>query len=317
MHQLNRRYQESPYFVLLTLHTRKLKMQKYTASEMLSPKNSKLLDDVVLLLTHSFTDDIMHRWLLDERNREAYIAALPIWLRFLVRVALYSDASVIVVARSSNTSHSGKAKETKEDGHKSKNQLQIQLPPDFSIQALAITIPPHGNAKFDSTWTTIRAGSLKIPFQLGLSFTRRFLLKYLPQISKMHDDCYPDPSTRHANYHLLFLAAHPDSQGQGLGKKMLQELQNTVTTANTRELQTAKAKGMKPVPCTLYLEASSVDSKRLYTRVGFELRATFAYGQLDEGEDLRLAEDGSVLGGRQYGMVWTPKEDDGVETVQQ
>lgn len=116
-------------------------------------------------------------------------------------------------------------------------------------------------------------------------------------MSSLQDRIFSDPDQRHGFWHLLFLATHPESQGQGLGKKILAEFQDVVR----------RSEEGKKVKNPLYLEASSTGSKRLYQRVGFMEQGSLVYGDCREkGGDLLVDENGKVNGGRMFGMVWTP-----------
>lgn len=56
----------------------------------------------------------------------------------------------------------------------------------------------------------------------------------------------------------------------------------------------------------LYLESSSLGSKRLYNRVGFVDRAEMVYGKCKDGETATADEKGKMLGGRLFAMTWMP-----------
>lgn len=58
--------------------------------------------------------------------------------------------------------------------------------------------------------------------------------------------------------------------------------------------------------CPLYLESSTVGSKRLYNRMGFEDRGVMDYGAVKEGETVSHSEDGKVSGAKLFALMWTP-----------
>ncbi|KAJ9663836.1 hypothetical protein H2198_000596 [Neophaeococcomyces mojaviensis] len=269
-------------------------MQTYTAQQLLSPDNTNVLEEVILVLAHSFIEDPHTKWLFFNHTRSQYIAALPSYFRVVVKVALLSDASVTVVRDDPLTPPKS-----------SSIQTQKQDLAGARIKAVGIIIPPHGNKTFDSPLTGVRASALTLPFTCGLVTTWRLLVHFVPALKAMQDRIYPptdlsSSSQEHFFWHIMFLATHPDAQGQGLGTKLLREYQKVVTqVVETSDKQEGEA-------ASLYLEASSVSSKRLYSRVGFRDRDTMVYGTLGEGDDVRVDEEGRVIGGRQFGMTWTP-----------
>lgn len=105
-------------------------------------------------------------------------------------------------------------------------------------------------------------------------------------------------------YHLLFLATHPDCQGQGLGRKLLGEIQSVVRNAEDAEGRKEKR--------VVYLEASTRGSQRLYRRMGFVDRDEAVIGEYEEGEDAKHEDvngDGGqqqVKGSKMFGMTWSP-----------
>lgn len=56
----------------------------------------------------------------------------------------------------------------------------------------------------------------------------------------------------------------------------------------------------------LYLESSTVGSKRLYNRLGFVDRGTMEYGKVNEGETVSTDMKGKVSGAKLFAMMWTP-----------
>jgi GNAT superfamily N-acetyltransferase len=186
--------------------------------------------------------------------------------------------------------------------------------PTSRIQAAAILFPPGGGAKMNTTPNAIRAGFLGLIWHCGPRFIWKLLTGLVPAMEALQVRMHPDPVERDNHFTLLFLAARPDMQGKGLGKKILIELQRIVSeAAKATEIVKATRKDGKDGPrslgpAPLYLEASTPTSKRLYERVGFVQRDTLIYGKLDEdnGKDLDIKDNGEVIGGRMFAMFWSP-----------
>lgn len=270
-------------------------MQTYTAEQLLSPEYADLLQEVVLLISHSFTEDPGTKWLFPSYTRSQYITALPFYMRFVVKAALGAHASVTIIKGDSLSS--GPDSEARK---LSSSELeQIQLPLNSKIKALSILIPPHGNQIFSTPRNVLRAGFLSMLYHCGLTPIWKVLTEWAPAMEAMTARVYPDPAERHNHWHLLFLASHPYCQGQGLGKRLLNETQLVTKEAALRRTEKARI-------APLYLEASTTNSRRLYSRVGFREVDSMTYGKISEGADLNVV-DGQVLGARQFGMEWVPK----------
>lgn len=267
-------------------------MQTYTAEQLLSPSHSDIFEEIVLLIAHSFTEDPGMRWTFNNFTRSQYISVLPANIRFLFKAALLSGAFVTAITNDDSSSPSTTANKTEEP-----QQESIQLPSNSKIRAVGVLIPSSGNVTFESIWTFLKAGLLMVPFQIGFGPFYKSFTQIAGPMSALQDRIFSDPGQRHGFWHLLFLATHPDSQGQGLGKKILNEYQDMV----------GRSEEGKKVKNPLYLEASSTGSRRLYERVGFVQQGSLAYGDCrDKGGDLLIDEAGLVQGGRMFGMVWTP-----------
>lgn len=254
-------------------------MQRYTATQLLSPQYAGLVQEIESLLTLSFTNDPIHKWLFFSHSDSEYIRALQTYFRFLMRLSLLSDASVTVIASEDKSS---------------------------PIRAVSVLIPPHGHATFDSTISAIRSGVIGFFYQLGFTRVYRLMGKFLPNVHKMHDEIFPDNSAKHNVYLLMFIGSRPDCKGQGLGRRLLLEDQAYVSANNAKAAEEAAAAGKEFHASPFYLESSSANSKRLYERVGFEHRATMTYGEAGEDDIARIAQDGKVLGGKQFAMFWFP-----------
>lgn len=273
-------------------------LQTYTAAELLAPSSAELVEELVQLVTSSFTEDPGTKWLFTNHTQAQYLAALPHYFRTLTRAALLSDATVVV---------------SREDV----GPAPSPSPPSTIIRAAAVLIPPHGNEKMNSIITALRAGFLSMVWHCGLGVMWKLLTQLVPAMEAMHARMFPDSAERGHHFTLLFLGARPEMQGKGLGRELLLELQRFVAeeAAKTKRMMVDSGKdGKSPSgkaslgSAPLYLEASTPTSKRLYARMGFVQRDTLAYGKLDEGngKDLDIREDGEVIGGRMFAMIWSP-----------
>jgi ribosomal protein S18 acetylase RimI-like enzyme len=274
-------------------------MKTYTARELSSPANAVIVDEIVYLLTLSFIEDPSQRWLLGKKVRDQHIAALPHFFRFLVRLALECDAVTTIVLKN-QLPHSSMAARNSSVATES----GIIAPASNTVGAVSITIPPHGNAGFDSYSVLLRAGIIRLLLNCGFGAIRRLLTTWESMLDDMHQKMFPDPTTKYHNWYLYYLCVHPDLRGQGIGRELLMDLQEHVRQYNILERQKAEGQVAEYVPTPIYLETGSLDSKRLYKRMGFEEICTGIYGTPAEGEHVSVGEDGTVLGGRQYSMIW-------------
>lgn len=103
-----------------------------------------------------------------------------------------------------------------------------------------------------SSWGALRAGLLAMPFHLGLSGARRSMALG-GYVEEVREEAAP-PS----HWYLVALGVHPDEQGQGLGRALLQPV-----------LARADEEG---VPC--YLETFRERTAAFYRRDGFEVVRT-------------------------------------------
>lgn len=276
-------------------------MKTYTAQQLSCPDNAALLNEIVLLLAHAFTEDPSHKWLLGKQSRELYIKGLPHYLHYTVLLALSCDAIVRIV-----TSDEFAPPLNLDWSTGVSDEPRVTLPSTSTVRAVSITIPPHGTASLDSTLVSLRASGISLPLKCGLGIIWRLLTTWEPMLDRMHEKMFPDPATRYHNWCLLYIGVHLDCQGQGVGRKMLTDIQEEVGLYNLSHAEQAEKQGVEYVSAPLYLEASSLESKRLYDKVGFQDVCTGIYGTLSEGENVRVEEDGSVSGGRLFGMVWQP-----------
>lgn len=275
-------------------------LQTYTASQVLAPSSSVLFEEVVQLITSSFTDDPGTKWLFTSHTQSEYVASLPHYFRFLVRAALQVGATIVV---------------SREDAPSGSEEFSnIASSPTSRIQAAAILIPPSGNAKMNTTPNVLRAGFLGLIWRCGPRFIWKLLTGLVPAMEAVQVRMHPNPVERNHHFTVLFLAARPDMQGKGLGRKILIELQRIVSeAAKATEIVKGAPKDGKDGssslgPAPLYLEASTPTSKRLYERVGFVQQDTLIYGKLNEdnGKDLDIRDNGEVIGGRMFAMLWSP-----------
>lgn len=259
----------------------------YTAAQVLAPESSALFGELVHLLDLSFANDPMTNWLFKNYNHKQYLEKLTHYHRFLFRTALLSGATVITIR--ADTSNVVSQKSTNSRG-------------ETSYKAIAILIPPSGNTTFESIFTHFRAGIVSFAWNAGFAPTSRLMFDFVPKLNNMVAEMYPSPTQhlKREQWHLLTLAARPDCQGQGLGKKLMLECQAVVTEA------ALEAKMMGRYVSPLYLESSTVGSKRLYNRMGFVDRGSMKYGEVKEGETVSTDEDGKVSGAQMFALTWTP-----------
>jgi GNAT superfamily N-acetyltransferase len=114
-----------------------------------------------------------------------------------------------------------------------------------------------------------RAGMFDIPFQIGLSATRKFM-GIEAETGKLHKRI-----VRKEHIYLEFLAVDPESQGKGWGSVILKHLQ-------------AKA---KETDHSIYLETTNPGAKTFYQANGFAL-----------GKEI-LSKQGFKI----WGMFWLPE----------
>lgn len=260
-------------------------MQNYTAAQVLESK--ALFNGLVHLLDLSFANDTLTNWLFRDHSRQEYLKRLKYYHRYLLGAALRSGASTTVIS---------------DDTDVVLSQTPASLPSRSNIKAIAVLISPSGNTSFDSPFTHIRAGLLSFLWHGRFKVMSSFLGEFVPKLNAMISDMYPAPNQhkKHEQWHLLFLATHPDCQGQGLGKKLLLECQRVVAEFTLKERMLGKEVG------PLYLESSTLGSRRLYKRVGFVDQAEMAYGTCEEGEAIATNGNGNVVGGRLFALTWTP-----------
>ena len=269
-------------------------LQTYSAAQILRPESQALLEEIVLLISHAFTEDPTNRWLFNDHTRAQYIQQLPYFTRFTLMLALNAGANVTVIRNSNPITKRVPRKEAK-----TAEELQIQLPRNATIESLGILIPPAGNAKFESAMNAVRSGLLSLPWYCGFGVLYRMMFNQVPAMMDMQKRMWPVPNfhRRHELWHLLILATHPDAQGQGLGKKILLEFERMACESGAEEKG-----GRMP----LYLESSSMGSKRLYERVGFVQRGEMTYGECRPSQAVNVDKNDRIIGGKWYGMVWDP-----------
>ena len=114
-------------------------------------------------------------------------------------------------------------------------------------QGVALWLPP-GKTTI-SLLTMARTGLLLAPFRLGLTTLAR-VLGFMEHMDTMHKQTAPAH-----HYYLLMLGVHPQAQGKGVGKILMNHL-----------LERAEQESM-PV----YLETQSERNLDLYRRFGFNV----------------------------------------------
>lgn len=267
---------------------------RYTAAQLLSPENKQLFDEFVCLMNLSFATDPMTNWLFKNAStHDKFMKKLTYYHRAMLRLALLSGARVIAIRE-------------EDDGIRSCSTQDSNIPTisktRISFKAMSILIPPSGNKIFESTLAHLRAGLLPFALHAGFSPMARLLIGFMPKLEEMVSSLYPAPNEhrKHRQWHLLVLATRPDCQGQGLGGAIMLQCQEIVQDAALR------SKRLGEYICPLYLESSTVGSKRLYNRMGFVDRGVMEYGTVKEGETVSHDEDGKVSGAKLFALMWTP-----------
>lgn len=284
-------------------------LQTFTAAQLLAPTSRAIYEQIVEVISLSFQEDPGTIWLFQNLTRAQYLAAIPHYFRFLLQAALQVNAFVVVSIEDAPPSSNPDGKLISTTGGRGSSSIRIQ--------AAAVVIPPSGNAGMNSSLNALRAGFFGLVWHCGLGMLWRLLTQLLPALEAMENRLYPDGADRHHHFTLLALAARPESQGKGLGRALLTELQRIVSEAaestvvvecDGKDGKEGQGTGKSLGPAPLYLEASTPSSKRLYERVGFVTRDTLVYGNLDqhEGKDLIIRENGEVVGGRMFAMFWSP-----------
>ena len=259
-------------------------METLTAHQLLEPENSHLVEELSLLITSSFTKDPGTRYIFNNISGQKYIKTIKIYFRWLVRSCLYAGCTVTIIKRDS----------PQRQAVNQPTEPQVDFPPGATIRAAAITFPPGGLDKFESPITSIRAGFLGNVWTCGFSPMYKMFTQIMPEMEKAKKATFPD-GVKAKFWMIMFLASHPDSQGQGFGKTLLEEVQRQVVEADN---------GKDSLP--LYLESSSRGSQRLYRKVGFEDKYELSYGDLQEGDDWSYDKAGKIVGGKMFAMLWTP-----------
>lgn len=284
--------------IIITKHTRDLEANKmaniktYSGKELLDPANSALFEEIVLMISLAFHDDPSTKWIFDGCTPSEYATLRPHYFRFLTKMALRVGGMVTVITGDNPKSATT---ETTTTTTTTQTQKDTQVPAASKIRAAGVLIPSSSNEAFESTWNVICSGFLALPFTVGLRSTLKISMGIGGPLRKMQARVLPEAEERHSYWHLLILATHPDSQGQGLGKKMLLEFQDVVGHAEVGK----KNKG------GLYLEAGSLGARRLYARTGFVDRDTMTFGDcVRQGGDIIKQSDGRVTGGRMWAMTW-------------
>jgi ribosomal protein S18 acetylase RimI-like enzyme len=135
----------------------------------------------------------------------------------------------------------------------------------------SVFLPP--GKRIDNPWTLIPAGLFQVLWKLGFAGCNRMLREFEPTVTAMRRQELGD--SEHF-YYLFLIATRNDARGRGL------------SSALVRRLQERAASEGAPV----WLEATTVGSARLYSKLGFKSVGTVILGQ-----DVAAADGSREQGG--------------------
>ena len=141
-------------------------------------------------------------------------------------------------------------------------------------------------SSIDNPLTLLPSGFPSVIIKLGLGGVKKMLFEFEGSCKAARKAGLrkgEDP------YYIFFVGTAAAHQGQGLGGEIVKEV-----------LRRAEGEGK-----TVWLEATTEGSKRLYTRLGFELVREIVLGEGRVGRD-GLVEKGGE-GVRVWAMVWRPE----------
>jgi ribosomal protein S18 acetylase RimI-like enzyme len=147
----------------------------------------------------------------------------------------------------------------------------------------SVSLPP--GKRIDNPWTLVPAGFLQVLWKLGIAGCNRMLREFEPAVTAMRRQELGD-STHF--YYLFLIATRDDARGRGLSSALIRKLQERAAQENA------------PV----WLEATTVGSARLYTKLGFK-----SVGKVILGEGVAAADGSREKGGSGVPvdcMVWRP-----------
>jgi hypothetical protein len=172
----------------------------------------------------------------------------------------------------------------------------------------AIWLPP--GKKVDNPITALQAGFLGVIRKLGFKGSKRIMIEF-PSLTAARKKAHLVPLTKRYHY-LFFLGCATAAQGKGLGGAVLKRTQDRILASGPNASTITLPPGDTPLEfLPIWLESSSLGSKRLYERCGFR----------QVGEDCILAKgthhgDGRPVSGemkgkgegvRIYPMIWVPE----------
>lgn len=141
-------------------------------------------------------------------------------------------------------------------------------------------------------WTWYSSGLLGLMWDLGLGGVKRIPLGYglAADAAKAK---YLDLSgpKKEPYYYVFIIGAGNEARGKGLGSKLMTEVR-----------EKCKAEG---VAC--WLESTTEGSKRLYERLGWEVKEEIVLGKGEVGADGLVKEGGK--GVKIWGMLYRPEKE--------
>lgn len=151
-------------------------------------------------------------------------------------------------------------------------------------QSCAIVMPPGSD--IGNPWTLVPAGLLGVMWTLGLGGARKALVEYSGAAAAAKKK---GMGKGERYYYLFFIGTLEEGRGKGLGSALIRECQEVASKDGA----------------AVWLEATTEDSMRLYTRLGFKLVEEMIMGKGQAGPDGEFKKGGE--GVRCWAMVWRPE----------
>lgn len=140
-------------------------------------------------------------------------------------------------------------------------------------------MPPHCNIESASVF--LSSGMWRLFYKLSFTGSKRFFREFIPLLERTKAEVLGKERANNC-YYLVYLGTKPNCRGQGLAKKLIQDV---------------SAKADEEGRCC-YLESSSVRNLKLYRRMGFEVRKQIMLGKGTGKEiplDIMVREPGGLL----------------------
>jgi hypothetical protein len=164
--------------------------------------------------------------------------------------------------------------------------------------------------RVDNPFTVMQAGFLSVIRKLGIKGSARILFD-LPALTTARKKAHLLPLTKRYHY-LFFLGCTTTAQGRGLGGAVIKRMQDRILASGPNAASIILTPGETPLEfLPIWLESSSLGSKRLYERCGFRQvgeDCILGKGTHDrDGRPVPPEMKGKGEGVRIYPMIWVPE----------